>query len=280
MISFGTCSWKYESWQGILYPEFGDYNFLEEYSKHFNTVEIDQWFWSLYPAGAKLPFPKTIDEYLKSVPANFKFSVKVPNSLTLTHHYKSKEINPFFLQADLFNKFLEILEPMMNNISVLMFQFEYLNKQKMASLQEFIEQIAKFLSSIKTPVPIGIEIRNPNYLTEEYFEFLKSNDLIHIFCEGYYMPSITEIYSKFADKIKNRSVIRLLGPDRKEIENAAEEIWNQIVLPKDEELKKIALMLKHLQNLEIETTVNVNNHYEGSAPKTILRLMKLMMENN
>ena len=43
MLRIGTCSWKYESWKGIVYPEFGDFNFLEEYSKTFNTVEVDQW---------------------------------------------------------------------------------------------------------------------------------------------------------------------------------------------------------------------------------------------
>jgi uncharacterized protein YecE (DUF72 family) len=53
----GTCSWKYDSWKGIVYPEFGDFNYLEEYSKKYNTVEIDQWFWSLFPNN-KVTLPK------------------------------------------------------------------------------------------------------------------------------------------------------------------------------------------------------------------------------
>lgn len=56
-LRFGTCSWKYDSWKGIVYPEFGDFNYLEEYSKMFNTVEIDQWFWSLSNNRVKLPKP-------------------------------------------------------------------------------------------------------------------------------------------------------------------------------------------------------------------------------
>ena len=46
-IHVGTCSWKYDSLKGIIYPEFGEINYLEEYAKHYKTVEVDQWFWSL-----------------------------------------------------------------------------------------------------------------------------------------------------------------------------------------------------------------------------------------
>ena len=49
MIRFGTCSWKYDSWKGIVYTESKSKNYLKEYSQKFNTVEIDQWFWSLFP---------------------------------------------------------------------------------------------------------------------------------------------------------------------------------------------------------------------------------------
>jgi uncharacterized protein YecE (DUF72 family) len=44
MIRIGTCSWKYDSWKGIVYSESKSKNYLKEYSQKFNTVEIDQWF--------------------------------------------------------------------------------------------------------------------------------------------------------------------------------------------------------------------------------------------
>jgi len=37
-MRIGTCSWKYDSWKGIIYPDFGELDFFEEYSKYFNTV--------------------------------------------------------------------------------------------------------------------------------------------------------------------------------------------------------------------------------------------------
>ena len=81
-IRFGTCSWKYESWKGLIYPEIEKFDYLKEYSKHFNTVEIDQWFWSLFaPSKVVLPQKKIVTVYKNSVPKDFLFTVKVPNSL-------------------------------------------------------------------------------------------------------------------------------------------------------------------------------------------------------
>ena len=47
-----------------------------------------------------------------------------------------------------------------------MFQFEYLNKQKMSGLHEFIERFEAFLEQLNHKYLYGVEIRNPNYLKE------------------------------------------------------------------------------------------------------------------
>lgn len=117
-LHIGTCSWKYDSWRGIVYSDSKEKNFLREYSQHFSTVEVDQWFWSLF-TGDKvvLPKPKVVQEYADSVPEDFIFSIKVPNSITLTHHYKKQKsdsliVNPHFLSVGAMKRFLELLEPL------------------------------------------------------------------------------------------------------------------------------------------------------------------------
>jgi len=103
MLRFGTCSWKYDSWKGIIYSDERNINFLNEYSEHYSTVEIDQWFWSLFsPNKVVLPEYKTVENYKNSVPGDFLFTIKVPNTLTLTHFYNRKKnvplvVNPYFL---------------------------------------------------------------------------------------------------------------------------------------------------------------------------------------
>ena len=91
-LKIGTCSWKYDSWQGLVYSQDNEKNYLREYSRHFSTVEVDQWFWSLFKGNvAVLPKAEVVKEYAQSVPPGFIFSIKVPNSITLTHHYDKKE---------------------------------------------------------------------------------------------------------------------------------------------------------------------------------------------
>ena len=86
LIKIGTCSWKYESWQGLVYPQTGNFNYLQEYSKHYDTVEIDQWFWSLFKGNTVvLPKADVVREYAASVPPGFVFSIKVPKQ----HHIDS-----------------------------------------------------------------------------------------------------------------------------------------------------------------------------------------------
>jgi len=86
------------------------------------------------------------------------------------------------------------------------------------------------------------------------------------------MPPITEVYSRFKDHIKDLTVIRLHGPDRKGIEKIANDNWNQIYINRDKEIKSIVEMIKELQNKEVDLFVNVNNHFEGSAPLTIEKI--------
>ena len=259
----------------LLYPDKEEFNFLSEYSKHFNTVEVDQWFWSLFePKKAVLPKDSDVKLYAKSVTDDFKFTIKIPNSITLTHFYnkdKTAELkpNPFFLKTDLFEKFLETLKPMKKNIGVLMFQFEYLNKQKISGLTEFLDRFESFIESIDKKYIYGVEIRNPNFLKKPFFEFLERNKLAMVFLQGYYMPPIWEVFNEYKEQIKSTAVIRLHGPDRSGIEKKTGSIWNQIVEPKDDELDKVAEIIYYLKNKKVDTYVNVNNHYEGSAPLTI-----------
>lgn len=281
-LRYGTCSWKYKSWQGLVYSDQKDINFLEEYARHYESVEIDQWFWSLFDVDkVSLPRPDVVNEYIQSVPDTFDFTIKVPNSITLTHFYRKKtdeplRTNPHFLSPELFNEFLQTIAPMKRQTGMLMFQFEYLNKQKMPSLFEFQKRFGEFINRCDRSWPYAIEIRNPWYLNRGYFAFLRHNKLSHVFLQGYFMPSIIEIYEKHRDQIEGTTVIRLHGGDRKEIEEKSGEEWNQIWEDKGDELRSVANMIKDLLSRGVNVHLNVNNHYEGSAPLTIQRIKQLL----
>jgi uncharacterized protein YecE (DUF72 family) len=283
-LRIGTCSWKYESWKGIVYSRTSDRNFLSEYSRKFDTVEVDQWFWSLHAADrVSLPDTGTVREYADSVPPDFRFSIKVPNSVTLTHFYKKSKAdplvpNPHFLSTKIFRDFLKRIEPLGKKTGPLLFQFEYLNKLKMPTQKAFQEAFGKFIRECPGGFQYGLEIRNPNYLNGEFFSFMEEHGLCPVFLQGYYMPPVFNAIGKYAGLIRNKAVIRLHGPDREGIEERAGKSWDRIVDPKDLELERIAGTVKSLLARDVSVYINVNNHYEGSAPLTIEKLRKLLRD--
>jgi uncharacterized protein YecE (DUF72 family) len=152
-IKIGTCSWKYDSWKGLVYPDSVGKDYLSEYSKQYGIVEIDQWFWSLFGDKIVMPQPEVVSGYVASVPKNFRFSIKVPNAITLTHQYTkgkkgSLDTNPHFLSLDLLEDFLTMLVPMKSQINSLIFQFEYLNKNKMPNQMVFKTGFRRFSEGV------------------------------------------------------------------------------------------------------------------------------------
>jgi uncharacterized protein YecE (DUF72 family) len=283
-LRIGTCSWKFPSWHGLVYSAPNGINYLEEYARHYDTVEIDQWFWSLFGKDSiKLPTPADVERYRRSVSDDFRFTVKVPNSVTLTHFYNKARTgplvpNPSFLSPALFQTFLTLLDPLQDVLGPLMFQFEYLNKQKMPSQSRFQELFEAFLQQLPTSYQYAVETRNGNYLNASYFEFLNRNGLAPVLLQGYWMPPVTDVFQKWRSLILQQEVvvIRLHGPDRKGIEEVTGKQWDQIVAPQDEELAAIADTIGDLLDRGIDVYLNVNNHYEGSAPLTIERIRQLL----
>ncbi len=284
-LHVGTCSWKYDDWRGLIYSSEKRINHLLEYGKHLDSVEVDQWFWSLFgPDKVVLPKPHVVESYANSVDRDFRFSVKAPNSITLTHLYRKSKgdtlvANPHFFSPDLYAQFVRSLDPMGPKLGVIMLQFEYLNRQKMAGLGAFLEQLAVFLTSIPRKVPLAIECRNPNYMKEEFFRFLADHDVAPVFCQGYYMPPVTEIHSEFSPHIKRRTTIRLMGPDREKVEKAAGLKWDRLIDDRTDELRGVVEMVREMLAQHIEVYTNVNNHYEGSAPRTIRRFVDLLNDH-
>ena len=282
-IRIGTCSWKYPSWKGLVYSE-GVTDYLQEYAKKYSTVEIDQWFWSLFPkAKPRLPDPRIVRAYRESVSDDFFFTVKVPNSLTLTHYYaKGKDSpggeNPYFLSARLLSDFLETLEPIKKLLGPLIFQFEYLNRQKMESQQAFEKILAKFRKTLPGGYPYALEIRNGNYWNERFLEYLLDQEWYPVLLQGYWMPSIADLWAKLDKHLRKfkTMVFRLHGTDRERIEKETGETWNRIVTSREKELSDIAAIVSDLIGTRKELYINVNNHFEGSAPLTIERFQKFL----
>ncbi len=287
-LRIGTCSWKYDSWKGLYYEKGKNYrpnDYLADYAKHLSSVEVDQWFWSLFPGGVKLPEARTAKAYAESVPDDFIFTVKAPNSLTLTHFYSKQppqyadvagQPNSFFLDNGLLEQFLERLSPLGKKLGPIMFQFEYLNKKKMPFKEVFFERFQEFMTRAPKGFQYAIETRNPNYLSPAFFDFLREHSLGYVYLEGYYMPHIGDVFDKFKPETADFSIIRLHGGDRLEMEIETGGNWSQVIAPKPKGLEAAARIIQDNQSRKVLTFLNINNHFEGSAPLTVQRFLEVL----
>jgi uncharacterized protein YecE (DUF72 family) len=269
-LRVGTCSWKYPSWKGLVYTKAAGIDYLAEYAARYDTVEVDQWFWAP-------PEPETAAQYAAVTPESFRFTVKLPNALTLTHFYRKKgetalRPNPELLSAAVYSDVLSRLEPLAPKIGMLMLQFEYLNGQKMPSQRELLGRLGGFVDAIPRTLPLAVELRNPWWINQRYFELIAEKGLAHVFLQGYFMPPIFEAWKKYGSLIRGSVVIRLHGPDREGMEKQTGESWDRIVAPKDDELARLVDMMKDMRDRGLTVYLNINNHYEGSSPLTIERL--------
>lgn len=289
-LRIGTCSWKFDSWKGLYYVpgkkyEPGDY--LPEYAAHLDTVEIDQWFWSLFPTGTRLPVRNEVRKIAESVPDDFIFTIKAPNSLTLTHYYSrqpknyaeyANRPNEHFLSCKLLESFIDQLEPLGDKLGPIMFQFEYLNKKKMPALEDFLKALDDFFERAPQGYRYAVETRNPNYLTSRFFELLERRGIGFVYLEGYYMPHIGEVFEKHRPASGDFSIIRLHGADRAKIEQTTGKVWDRIIDPQPGGIAAALRIIEQNRNRDITTFLNVNNHFEGSAPLTIENIYRRLQE--
>lgn len=276
----GTCSWKYPSWAGLVYSSPEPDNYLEEYARHYDSVEVDQWFWSLGKSGAALPRRETAREYDQSTPAGFRFTVKCPNAITLTHHHARTGQpllpNPRFLDGQFFIRFIEALDSLVPKIGLFIFQFEYLNKAKMPTREGFLERLDRFLDSLPRDLPYAVEIRNPRWLDAGWFDCLRAHHAVPVLLQGYWMDDVAETIVRHAADLTAGYCIRLHGEDREGMEEQTKADWSRIIRPKDAELSRIIEALGTLPGSAARAFINVNNHYEGSAPLTIAKIRRLL----
>ncbi len=270
-LFIGTCSWNYDSWVGLVYSRASPTaaGYLREYSARYRTVEIDSWFY-------RMPGPGEVREYAALTDPGFVFTCKAPRDLTLPLLPGGDgSPNPAFLSPGLYGVFMERIESLGSRAGVVMLEFGYMNRRALPGREAFLERLSAFLAAIPRKVPVAIECRNGSWLDESWYAFLADRGVSAVFSEMRFLPGIALLHARSGGRLADPVVIRLLGGDRAAIETATGGEWNRIVDPKPR-LPEIAGMIHDLTGRGHQVYVNVNNHFEGSAPLTIERLRTLL----
>lgn len=269
MLNFGTCSWNYPSWLGLVYdwPQDRAADYLPDYARHFGTVEIDSWFY-------QIPSPRDAKAYAEAVPDTFRFTVKAWRGLTGPGRPEAP--NPDFLNPDSLARFLDAGAALWPKTDFVMLEFGYLNRQLWpGGPQAFLEALDRFSAQVRArlgalPVQLAVEGRNGPWLDRAWFRALQAAGLAPVLSQRQYLPPVQTL-APLRDLWPRSFVLRLLGEDRAGMEERTGERWDQIVAPAPD-LPSLAGFLKTLDTEGFEVTVNVNNHWEGCSPRSIARL--------
>ena len=75
-LRLGTSSWSSQDWVGVFYPAGAtSADFISEYAKHFDTVEVDSTFY-------RTPSAAAVRNWRTRTPAGFLVAAKFPQVIT------------------------------------------------------------------------------------------------------------------------------------------------------------------------------------------------------
>jgi len=284
---FGTSSWKYPGWQGLIYhhPYSSDKNFqescLKEYSNYYSCVGVDHTYYSW-------PTSKGFSKYFEQTTDSFQFVLKATEKVTVFKYPKlprygkeAGKLNDSFLEPNIFQeKFLAPLENYKSRIGPIMFEFSQFQPGTFQRGSEFVERLDHFLEKVSSnrDFKFAVEIRNANWLHPSYFECLVRHGVGHVFNSWSRMPLIREQFEKALPFKLPFYVARLLLNPGTQYQQAVEAFS-----PYDElhqELTEVRLsvvdLLKESLVRNIRAYILVNNRFEGCAPKTIEGIFRML----
>lgn len=254
-ILIGCQSWTSDDWvtpaagERVFYPRgTRSGQMLDHYAKIFGSVEVDSTFYAIPPVS-------TFENWYKKVPANFTFSLKLPQEIT--HALSLSE--PSFPIAD---AFFERVRELKEKLAVLLIQMP----PQFRGTRENAVNLRNFLKRLPSDLRFTIEFRNRDWMIDWTFTELEKAKVALCLCEGSWIPREMMLAAVRRSKL-DFSYLRFMGerdlPKFDRIyrsEDANLELWA-------EEIKKLDLN---------EIYVYFSNFYEGHAPASANKLKELL----
>jgi uncharacterized protein YecE (DUF72 family) len=283
-ILIGTSSWKYEGWIGQIYSRqrymtrgrFSQKRFndecLNEYAETFPIVCGD---FSFY----QFPSPDYWRKLFGSAPPKLQFAFKAPEDVTVKqfprhprYGQRAGDDNSSFLDAALFQSgFLDLLTPYQPRIATLIFEFGSFARQCYADAGAFLQELDPFLAALPSSFRYAVEIRNPEFLSPEYFACLGSHGVAHVYNAWTRMPEIGVQMNLHDVHTANFTVARALLRRGRPYEEAVAKFtpYERVQDPNPETRQALRLLIAQARKRHEPSYIFVNNRLEGNAPETI-----------
>lgn len=237
-LRIGCSGFLYDHWRKNFYPEDLSKNYwLEYYSKHISTVELNVTFY-------KLPDRETFSKWYLSTPEGFVFSLK--GSRFITHIKKVKDcaepVEAFFSRALLLKE----------KLGVILWQFPPSLALDLERLKDFIELLEPY------EMKNTFEFRNKTWINKKVVDLLKKKNVALCMAD----------WPDFLDKLPltaNFVYIRRHGQEGSYATEYSKELLNK-------DAKRIKAYLKQKKDVFIY----FNNDAFGYAPRNAAELITLL----
>jgi uncharacterized protein YecE (DUF72 family) len=242
-LLLGTQGFSFKDWVGPFYPEgTSSRQYLEEYARHFPTVEIDATFYAT-------PRQSVVEGWRDRTPEDFRFAAKFPRLIT-----HDKKLDRALGDAEAFVGIMQLLG---DKLGVLTLQFAY------DFGPEYSDRLDHFLGALPAGPRYAVEVRNRSWLEPDFGEMLSQHGTALVLQDLHYMPRLDWITSDF-------TVIRWLGR-RKDI-----EVFDRIQIDREARLEEWAEKVHVFMESGIDIYGYFNNHFAGHSPASVRRFAEVM----
>jgi uncharacterized protein YecE (DUF72 family) len=246
-IHVGTTGFNYPDWLGNFYPQFcPPADFLRCYSNVFSTVELDSTFY-------RIPDVETVEKWARSTSGDFRFSARVPQSVTHEGTLDSR------IAAA--TGFIEVMRSLGDKSGPLLMQFPAgFGLECQPVLKELLKQLPR-------DIRIAVEFRRSDWFNPATFRLLKKHGVALCLAECPGLPRLRVRTAEFG-------YIRLVG-DR----NGITEDFSHVRQSRTEELDYWAGAARELSEQTVEIYAYLSNHFSGHAPTTARQFRELLQGN-
>jgi uncharacterized protein YecE (DUF72 family) len=252
-LRLGTSSWSSEDWVGGFYPPgTSSADFISQYAKHFDTVEIDSTFY-------RSPSASMVMNWRARTPPGFLFAAKFPQ--VITHQKVLVDCAPELLE------FLKTMDLLGDKLGPLLLQFPYFNKQAFPQAQDFLARLSKFLDQLPAGRAYSLELRNKYWINARLLDLLRQKKVSLALIDHPWMTPIDKLCAKQEVVTADFVYLRWLG-DRKGIEEKINH-WDRVIVDRTREMETWIPIIRGLLKRGVNILGFFNNHYAGFAPGSI-----------
>ncbi|MBI4652599.1 DUF72 domain-containing protein [Candidatus Desantisbacteria bacterium] len=265
MINIGTSGFSFPDWIGTIYPKsIKKENMLSYYEKElgFKTLEINFTYYTL-------PSQKALQGMNNKTGADFKFVIKAFKGLTHDIWNERKEIID---NKKIFDKFIYSIDPLVKDskLSCIIAQFPYSFHHTEGNLEYL-----KFFKDRFGEIPVIIEFRNSDWVTDNTFTFLKNMRMGYCIVDE---PGLKNLMPYYPAVTSDIAYFRFHGRNKNWFSVPASERYNYLY--SEQELNEFLPGIIKISGKSKTTFVFFNNCHAGSAAKNAITLAKMIGQKN